>query len=63
MLILNFFGILSFHGIGNTFLSCFLANHGLTRLGQRFIQVVLWIVLGHRVRNNSIEEFTVPWIC
>ena len=34
-----------------------------SRLGQWFIQVVLQIVLGHTVRSNSIEEFTVLWIC
>ena len=25
--------------------------------------ILLFIVLGHTVRSNSREEFTVPWIC
>ena len=49
MLILNSFGILGFRGIGNTFVcgGVFLSqSRADARLGQRFIQVVLQIVLG-----------------
>ena len=63
ILILIFFRILGFRGIGNIFLGfCFWASRGL-RLGQRFIQVVLQIVVGRRQRSNSIEEFSGPWNC
>ena len=65
MLILNFFfGRLGFCGEDILFFFLFLSkSRAEARLGQRFIQVVLWIVFGHMVRSNSIEEFTVPWIC
>ena len=67
MLIQNFsIGRLSFRGIGNTFSFKFLFSSESwadSRLGQRFIHVVLQIVFGHTLRSNSIEEFTIPWIC
>ena len=48
MLILNFFGILGFRGIGNIFFRFLFLSElwADLRLGQRFIQVVLQIVLG-----------------
>ena len=64
MLIVNFFGRLDFREIGNTFYKFLFSSESRadSRLRLRFIQVVLRIVLGHTVRRNSIEEFTVPWI-
>ena len=55
-----FFGILGFRGIGNIFLGfCFWANRGLTEIHPSCVTDCF----GHTVRSNSIEEFTVSWIC
>ena len=50
MLILNFFRILGFRGIGNIFFRFLFLSESWTdsRLGQRFMEVVLQIVLGIR---------------
>ena len=65
MLILILGGRWGFRGIGNTFFKYLFSSESWadSRLGQRFIQVLLRIVLGHTVRSNSIEEFPIPWIC
>ena len=61
MLILNFFGMMGFRGIGNTFggVSVFGRIMGWREIRPSCVTDCF----GHTGRSNFREEFTVPWIC